>query len=461
MSQPPDPTLPTPDAGGDASPAETEGESTGPGHPDDSSQGGGTLPPSGSGSGQAGGFDQAGGSGQAGGFGQAGTFGAPGTSPALFDGPAPVLVSFAPPTRQNRLTIAFRGLLAIPHLIILYALGFAAGAVAFIGWFAALFTGRLPEWAHTFITGVVRWQVRVYAYILFLTDAYPPFSFEDDPYPVRLVTARARLNQAAVLFRLILIIPASFVIGVAFYGLGVLAFFFWLIALVAGRLPDSLHQAIAATLRAQARLYCYFYMVTGVYPWWGLYGDHVPVPAAASGSGADADTTPTAPADPWLLPLSAVAEGLVWLFQVIGLAAVIVIAVVLPSVGGPGQTLSNAESLVQVNEAYSQATSSTRAFSQAVQACGELSCVTAQVQKEATTLQTLASSVRSAGMVGQPGADASKLASDATSAAQALDQLATATTVSQYQSDVARTGVEQKLNSIDSDYRKLVRDMGV
>src|SRR5215469_13995577 len=288
MSQPSDPTFVPPDSASSAPSGE-------PGEGSDW-----FAPPGGSAPG--GGYG-----GPPGGHGPTGGYGGPGDGPALYAGPAPVLVSFPPPTKQSRLTIAFRLLLAIPHLIIVYALGIAAEVVAFIGWFAALFTGRLPEWAHTFITGVVRWQVRVYAYILFLTDAYPPFSFEDDPSPVRLVTARARLNQAAVLFRLILIIPASFVIGVAFYGLGVLAFFFWLIALVAGRLPDSLHQAIAATLRAQARLYCYFYMVTGVYPWWGLYGDHVPVPAAASGSGADADTTPTAPADPWLLPLSAVA----------------------------------------------------------------------------------------------------------------------------------------------------------
>jgi len=47
-------------------------------------------------------------------------------------------------------------LLAIPHLIIVYALDIAAEVVAIIGWFAALFTGSLPDWAHTFITGVLR-----------------------------------------------------------------------------------------------------------------------------------------------------------------------------------------------------------------------------------------------------------------------------------------------------------------
>jgi Domain of unknown function (DUF4389) len=92
--------------------------------------------------------------------------------------------------------------------------------VIFIGWFAALFMGSLPEWAHTFLTGVLRWQVRVYAYTFFLTGMYPPFSMEDEPYPVRLVTARTRLNRLAVFFRLILVVPAGIVAVVAAYTRG-------------------------------------------------------------------------------------------------------------------------------------------------------------------------------------------------------------------------------------------------
>ena len=59
-----------------------------------------------------------------------------------------------------------------------------------IGWFAALFTGRLPQWAHTFLGGVVRWYTRSGAYMFLLTDRYPPFSFDDVEYPVRPDPAR-------------------------------------------------------------------------------------------------------------------------------------------------------------------------------------------------------------------------------------------------------------------------------
>jgi Domain of unknown function (DUF4389) len=372
-----------------------------------------------------------------------------------------VLVSFPPPALQSRITIAFRLLLAIPHLVILYALNIAAEFVAFIGWFAALFTGSLPDWAHTFISGVVRWQARVYAYSLFLTDAYPPFSLEDEPYPVRLVTARARLNRAAVFFRLILVIPAVIVLGAALYGMAVLSFFFWLIALVAGRLPHSLHQAIAAVLRFEFRFYGYFYMVTGIYPWWGLFGDPVPVPAAAPGLTADDDITSVAATDPWRLLLSGAARGLVSVFLVIGVAAWVVIPIVASSSSNPGSALSNARGLVVIGASYQQLSSSSKSFESAVQACGQLSCVTAQDHKEATALRAFASAVSSAGVSGSAAADAGSLVNDANGAAQSLDKLAAATSVAQYRSEASGSPLQQQLNSLDADYTKLINDLRV
>ena len=46
---------------------------------------------------------------------------------------------------QRRATVIFRIILAIPQFFVLFFLGIAAFFVAVIGWFAALFTGRLPS----------------------------------------------------------------------------------------------------------------------------------------------------------------------------------------------------------------------------------------------------------------------------------------------------------------------------
>jgi hypothetical protein len=64
------------------------------------------------------------------------------------------------------------------HLFLLYFLGFAAGVVVIIAWFAILITGRYPRGMFEFVEGVIRWQLRVNVYTYLMTDTYPPFSLE-------------------------------------------------------------------------------------------------------------------------------------------------------------------------------------------------------------------------------------------------------------------------------------------
>ena len=77
---------------------------------------------------------------------------------------------------RNRVTVAFRWILAIPHFIALAFLGMAAYVLIFIGFFAVLFTGRWPSGIRDFGIGVGRWFLRANAYLLLLTDEYPPFT---------------------------------------------------------------------------------------------------------------------------------------------------------------------------------------------------------------------------------------------------------------------------------------------
>ena len=71
--------------------------------------------------------------------------------------------------------------LAIPHYFILAFLIIAAAISVIIAWFAILFTGKYPEGLFNFVTGVLRWGLRVIAYAtLLVTDTYPPFTLEAD-----------------------------------------------------------------------------------------------------------------------------------------------------------------------------------------------------------------------------------------------------------------------------------------
>jgi Domain of unknown function (DUF4389) len=74
------------------------------------------------------------------------------------------------------LTAAFRLILAIPQLIVLALLAIALFAVGVIAFFVVLFTGRWPDGLRDFALGVGRWWLRFVAYLVLLTDEYPPFA---------------------------------------------------------------------------------------------------------------------------------------------------------------------------------------------------------------------------------------------------------------------------------------------
>jgi hypothetical protein len=81
-------------------------------------------------------------------------------------------------TPRDRLTVALRPVLIIPHVFLLWFLGVAGMATTVIAWFAILFTGRYPAALYGFGVGVLRWETRVEAYALLLHDEYPPFALD-------------------------------------------------------------------------------------------------------------------------------------------------------------------------------------------------------------------------------------------------------------------------------------------
>ena len=74
--------------------------------------------------------------------------------------------------------------------------------------------GRYPQWLYEFNSGVVRFLVRLSAWLYLQTDVWPPFSLSDDPnYPIRVNIAPAATRQSRLkaLFRPILALPLMLV----------------------------------------------------------------------------------------------------------------------------------------------------------------------------------------------------------------------------------------------------------
>jgi hypothetical protein len=81
-------------------------------------------------------------------------------------------------SRGMLLVKAFFGWLfvGIPHGFALLFLSIGMWIAVFIGWWAVLFTGKMPKGIHDFVVGYLRWGFRVNAYMGNMTDTYPPFS---------------------------------------------------------------------------------------------------------------------------------------------------------------------------------------------------------------------------------------------------------------------------------------------
>ena len=85
----------------------------------------------------------------------------------------PLGIAVDPPAQQRRAITFFRLPLALPAFLVAGALGFVLVVVGFLGWFAALFTGRMPEGLRNLGAIAIRYTAQTNAYGAILTDRYP------------------------------------------------------------------------------------------------------------------------------------------------------------------------------------------------------------------------------------------------------------------------------------------------
>ena len=68
------------------------------------------------------------------------------------------------------------GLVILPHAIILVFRANWVLFLNFLAWWAILFTGRFPQNWFTWCEEQMRWGTRLNAYLLYMTEEYPPFT---------------------------------------------------------------------------------------------------------------------------------------------------------------------------------------------------------------------------------------------------------------------------------------------
>src|SRR4051812_185217 len=363
-------------------------------------------------------------------------WGAPPAAPA--GGPPRPQVLFARDvtTKSNRLTVAFRIILAVPHIIVLYALNLALEIVGLISWFAALFTTEVPQGLHDFMVGIIGWQTRVAAYVALLTDRYPPFALTPDSYDVTYSTTKERFNRAAVFFRFFLALPAFLLLELMFVGYVLVGIVTWFIVLISGRMPAALFDANAGVVRYLARVQSFFWLVTPASPA-GLFKEE------PSGYGTEAENT--APQPP---RQTSAAKQLIVTFIVIGaLGAASLFSVA--AVAGAKQ----AHNLNELRRAHDRVV----AVDRQAQQCGpgDLNCVHTVGSQQAASFRAFERKLESLDLPSSANGEKAELELTTRTLIGAFDQIAAAPSIAQLQQITQTNNIVQLEQQWNRDYQQL------
>lgn len=168
--------------------------------------------------------------------------------------------------QRSRLTVFFRLLLVIPHVIVLYIWGIAAALAVIVAWLVAIFTGRVPDGLHNFMAQYLRYSTHVLGYLYLLADPWPSFS-PSEPYPIDVRIAGPQpQGRLGVFFRVILAIPALILASIFRNVNGIVAFLGWFYALATGRMSQGMRDLSAWLLRYEVQTYGYVFLLTSRYP---------------------------------------------------------------------------------------------------------------------------------------------------------------------------------------------------
>jgi hypothetical protein len=170
-------------------------------------------------------------------------------------------------------------LLAIPHLMVVYALRCVRGVLTLISLFTVLFTERIPRPLFDFIVMTYRYEWRALSYAFCMHEDYPPFDFtlssEDDgiePHTSLRLTYLERLDRWKPLYKWLLAIPQYFVVGglALLSCLGIIAGFF--AVLLSGEYPAEIRDFLVSAYRYTLRVEAYVSFLTDQYPPYSLAG---------------------------------------------------------------------------------------------------------------------------------------------------------------------------------------------
>lgn len=169
--------------------------------------------------------------------------------------------------RRNRLTVAFRGFLAIPHTFLQGAWGSVAQLSALCQWFVIVFTGRRNEGLYRFNNAYLEYSARVVAYTSLLHDTWPGFLTERRGEPVHYrLDYQPAANRLTTALRMIWVIPATVVLMIFAFAAAFVQLVAWFVIIISGQLPRGMFDFVVKVTRLSLATSAYLLLQTDQYP---------------------------------------------------------------------------------------------------------------------------------------------------------------------------------------------------
>ena len=190
---------------------------------------------------------------------------------------------------RNKLTTAFRLVLAIPHLFLVGGigfsmvfrtrtdnvtslgpetglLGFVAGVLAVVSWFTILISREHIAGIRAYTTFYVRWRVRALSYLMLLQDQYPPLGDAVYPSSVTIVDPERARDRLSVGLRIVLAIPHFIVLVFLMTAFWMTTIAAWIAIVISGRYPKGLYEFGVGALQWLVRVEAYLLLLIDEYP---------------------------------------------------------------------------------------------------------------------------------------------------------------------------------------------------
>ena len=171
---------------------------------------------------------------------------------------------------RSRLTVAFRFILAIPHLIVSEVWGYLAQVLAVVQWFIILFTGKRNEGIWNMQQAWLGYYSRVVGYVYFLFDEYPAFGTDPGTVPVRTaISFEEPADRLSNALRFIWVIPALIIGFFVAIASAVVIFITWFVIVITGKDSRGMWDFVLKFTRFLLQVQSYCLLMTDVYPKFG------------------------------------------------------------------------------------------------------------------------------------------------------------------------------------------------